>query len=199
MLIINPFRLPSSEFQLSHSDNNIKCLSLLSAETIFSHVKHLQIMQNRTIEIKYKQYPSPDALPAEERQLLDKAIEATATAYSPYSHFCVGAAVLLDNGEIVTGSNQENVAYPSGLCAERTAMFAASARYPKVPMRKIAIVGKNQQGKLCAATPCGACRQVMSEYQDVAGQNLQIILYSEGGTVLVFDGIDTLLPLRFSF
>ena len=174
-------------------------MSLLSAETIFSHVKHLQIMQDRTIEIKYKEYPSVEALLPAERKVLEKAIEATSTAYSPYSHFCVGAAVLLDNGEIVTGSNQENVAYPSGLCAERTAMFAASARYPKVPMRKIAIVGKNQQGELCAATPCGACRQVMSEYQDVAGQNLQIILYSEGGTVLVFDGIDSLLPLRFSF
>ncbi|MBR4197278.1 MAG: cytidine deaminase [Bacteroidales bacterium] len=156
-------------------------------------------MQNRTIEIKYKQYPSPDALPAEERQLLGKAIQATSTAYSPYSHFCVGAAVLLANGEIVTGSNQENVAYPSGLCAERTAMFSASAQYPKVPMRKIAIVGKNADGELCAATPCGACRQVMSEYQDVAGENIEIILYSEGGTVLLFDGIDSLLPLRFSF
>lgn len=156
-------------------------------------------MQNRTIEIKYKEYPSVAELPCDERQLLEKAIEATSTAYSPYSHFCVGAAVLLDNGEIVTGSNQENAAYPSGLCAERTAMFAASAQYPKVPMRKIAIVGKNQQGELCAATPCGACRQVMSEYQDVAGQNLQIILYAEGGAVLVFDGIDSLLPLRFSF
>ena len=187
------------DFQVAHSDNNIKCLSLLRTENIFSHVKPLQIMQNRTIEIKYKQYPSPDALPAEERQLLDKAIQATSTAYSPYSHFCVGAAVLLANGATVTGSNQENVAYPSGLCAERTAMFAASARYPKVPMRKIAIVGKNQQGELCAATPCGACRQVMSEYQDVAGENIEIILYSEGGTVLVFDGIDSLLPLRFSF
>ena len=156
-------------------------------------------MEEKTIQIKYAEYPSVEALPPAEREVLEKAIEATATAYSPYSHFCVGAAVLLDNGEIVIGSNQENVAYPSGLCAERTAMFAASARYPKVPMRKIAIVGKNQQGELCAATPCGACRQVMSEYQDVAGQNIQIILYSEGGTVLVFDGIDTLLPLRFSF
>ena len=168
-------------------------------ENIFSHVKLLQTMQNRKIEITYAEYPSMAELPAEERDLLQKAIDATATAYSPYSHFCVGAAVLLANGETVTGSNQENVAYPSGLCAERTAMFAASARYPKVPMRKIAIVGKDQNGNLCPATPCGACRQVMSEYQDVAGQNLQIILYSNGGTVLVFDGIDSLLPLRFSF
>ena len=156
-------------------------------------------MKEKKIQIKYIEYPSVDALPFVEREVLEKAIEATYTAYSPYSHFCVGAAVLLDNGEIVIGSNQENVAYPSGLCAERTAMFAASTQYPKMPMRKIAIVGKNQQGQLCAATPCGACRQVMSEYQDIAGHKLQIILYSEGGTVLVFDGIDSLLPMRFSF
>lgn len=156
-------------------------------------------MEEKTIQIKYREYPSVSDLPPAERELLDKAIQATSTAYSPYSHFCVGAAVLLANGTTVTGSNQENVAYPSGLCAERTAMFAASAQYPKVPMRKIAIVGKNAEGELCAATPCGACRQVMSEYQDVAGENIEIILYSEGGTVLLFDGIDSLLPLRFSF
>lgn len=156
-------------------------------------------MQEKTIHITYAEYPSVEALPVEDRRLMEKAIQATATAYSPYSHFCVGAAVLLANGETVTGSNQENVAYPSGLCAERTAMFAASSQHPKVPMRKIAIVGKNAQGHLCAATPCGACRQVMSEYQDVAGHNLVILLYGENGSVLVFNGIDSLLPLRFSF
>ena len=156
-------------------------------------------MEEKTIQIKYREYTSVSDLPPADHELLEKAIQATSTAYSPYSHFCVGAAVLLANGTTVTGSNQENVAYPSGLCAERTAMFSASAQYPKVPMRKIAIVGKNADGELCAATPCGACRQVMSEYQEVAGENIEIILYSQGGSVLVFDGIDALLPLRFSF
>ena len=161
--------------------------------------QYIIIMQQKTIHISYVEYSSPAELPAEDRQLLEKAIDATATAYSPYSHFCVGAAVLMANGEIVTGSNQENVAYPSGLCAERTAMFAASVQHPGVAMRKIAIVGKNAQGQLCPATPCGACRQVMSEYQDLAKQNIQVILYHNDGNVLVLDGIDSLLPLRFSF
>ena len=154
---------------------------------------------DKTFIIKYKEYSSMDELPDEERQLLHEAVAAADGSYSPYSHFRVGAALLIKDGTVVRGDNQENGAYPSWLCAERTAMFAASAQYPKVPMRKIAIVGKNAEGELCAATPCGACRQVMSEYQDVAGENIEIILYSEGGTVLVFDGIDTLLPLRFSF
>ncbi len=156
-------------------------------------------MQQKNINISYSEYSSLSELPDDERLLLEKAIDATATAYSPYSHFCVGAAVLLANGEIVTGSNQENMAYPSGLCAERTAMFAASVQYPGVAMRKIAIVGKNAQGQLCPATPCGACRQVISEYQDLAKQNIQVILFHNYGKVLVLDGIDSLLPLRFSF
>ena len=153
----------------------------------------------RNINIEYQEYSSKEELSAEQLKLVNTAIEATKTAYSPYSHFCVGAAVLLANGEIVHGSNQENVAYPSGLCAERTAMFAASARFPKVAMKKLAIVGKNQQGELTSATPCGACRQVISEYQDLAGENIEILLYHDEGKILVFNGIDSLLPLRFSF
>lgn len=164
-----------------------------------SGYKNFKTMKTtRNISIEYQEYGSKEELSAEQRALVELAIEATGTAYSPYSHFCVGAAVLLDNGEMVHGSNQENVAYPSGLCAERTAMFSASARYPRVPMRKLAIVGRNQKGELTSATPCGACRQVISEYQDVAGGNIEILLYQDGGKVLVFDGIDSLLPLRFT-
>ena len=118
-------------------------------------------------------------------------------AYAPYSGFRVGAAVLLGNGVIITGNNQENAAYPSGLCAERTALFYASAQYPNIPVIAIAISTLNGADTPSeVAKPCGACRQVMAEYEDLAGNLLHIILDS-ANKVLVINGIDTLLPLRF--
>lgn len=153
----------------------------------------------KTIKINYQEFSSVDDLTPSDRQLLDQAIAATATAYSPYSQFSVGAAVRLEGGIIVTGSNQENMAYPSGLCAERTAMFAASAQHPGLAFEALCIVARNAEGQLTGASPCGACRQVMAEYEHKSQRKMRVVLYWEGGKVLVFEGVDSLLPFVFSF
>lgn len=153
----------------------------------------------QTLTIAYQEYASLEALPEQDRALMQAAIRAADTAYSPYSHFCVGVAVLLADGTIVPGSNQENIAYPSGLCAERTAMFAASAQHPDQPFVSLAIVGRPADGALTAASPCGACRQVMSEYENRSGRPLRVLLYWNEGRVLAFDGVASLLPFSFTF
>ena len=154
-------------------------------------------MTNKEIKIAFTEYAGAAELEAEDRTLVEKAIEATKHSYAPYSNFNVGAALLLDNGEIVTGSNQENAAYPSGLCAERTAMCYASSQYPQHAILKIAIAA-TQGGVLCGnpATPCGSCRQVMAQYQLRGGKPMQIIL-AGGEKILKFEKVDDLLPLIF--
>ena len=154
-------------------------------------------MTNKEIKIAFTEYAGAAELEAEDRTLVEKAIQATKHSYAPYSNFNVGAALLLDNGEIVTGSNQENAAYPSGLCAERTAMFYASSQYPQHAILKIAIAA-TQGGVLCGnpATPCGSCRQVMAQYQLRGGKPMQIIL-AGGEKILKFEKVDDLLPLIF--
>ncbi len=154
-------------------------------------------MIRKEINISYREYDFADELPENERILAEKAIEATNRSYSPYSKFHVGAAVKLSNGEIITGANQENIAYPSGLCAERTAMYYASAAYPDIAMEAIAIAA-SQNGRLCElpASPCGACRQVMAEYQTKAGKNMKIIL-AGAKKILVFERVDDILPFIF--
>ncbi|MCR5394062.1 MAG: cytidine deaminase [Bacteroidales bacterium] len=152
----------------------------------------------RTLEIGAKiQICSHIELTNEQKSVVEAAKKATSGSYSPYSHFKVGAAVLLDNGEIVTGSNQENAAYPSGLCAERTALFYAGARYPEARVRKIAIinrVGNNFGDKVCS--PCGSCRQVICESEARAGAPIEILLCS-ATEVYVIQGIEALLPFGF--
>ena len=154
-------------------------------------------MTNKEIKIAFTEYAGAAEMEAEDRTLVEKAIEATKHSYAPYSNFNVGAALLLDNGEIITGSNQENAAYPSGLCAERTAMFYASSQYPQHAILKIAIAA-TQGGVLCGnpATPCGSCRQVMAQYQLRGGKPMQIIL-AGGEKILKFGKVDDLLPLIF--
>ncbi len=154
-------------------------------------------MTNKEIKIAFTEYAGAAEMEAEDRTLVEKAIEATKHSYAPYSNFNVGAALLLDNGEIVTGSNQENAAYPSGLCAERTAMFYASSQYPQHAILKIAIAA-TQGGVLCGnpATPCGSCRQVMAQYQLRGGKPMQIIL-AGSEKILKFEKVDDLLPLIF--
>ena len=139
-----------------------------------------------------------DELPAEYKELVDIAKEMTKTSYSPYSRFSVGAALRLSDGTIVRGCNQENAAYPSGLCAERTAMFAASANHPGVPFESLAVVC-SRDGKLMPnpGSPCGACRQVMAQYEREAKRPLRIILGS-GGPILVFEGVESIMPLIFN-
>jgi cytidine deaminase len=154
-------------------------------------------MTSKEIRIVYNEYESLDQLDPRDRELAQAAIEATKSSYAPYSHFNVGAAVRLDNGEIIKGSNQENAAYPSGICAERTAMFYASANYPENAMTAIAITA-SQNGTLCdnPATPCGSCRQVMAQYQTKGGQPMEILLVG-GKKIWKFGKVDDVLPLIF--
>ncbi len=155
-------------------------------------------MINKTLEIKYKEYTSLEELEACDRELCEAAANALKGSYAPYSNFNVGAAVRLSDGTVVTGANQENSAYPSGLCAERTAMYAAHANHPDVPMMSIAIVGA-QNGKINEdiTSPCGACRQVMAEYQKISGGSMSVIFYGLG-RILKFDRVDDVLPFIFT-
>ena len=141
----------------------------------------------------------PEELTPEEQHLVALAIEATGRSYAPYSHFHVGAAVRLDNGVEVIGCNQENVAYPSGLCAERTALFSAGAQYPDVGVALLAIAARGTDGELQEEPvgPCGNCRQVIIESETRAGHPMRILLYGRKH-VYVIDGIRQLMPLSFS-
>ena len=140
-----------------------------------------------------------EELSAEERHLIELAIEATNRSYSPYSHFRVGAAVRLENGVELSGSNQENAAYPSGICAERTTLFYAGAQYPDVGVKMLAIAARGTDGELTEEPtgPCGACRQVILESETRAGAPMKILLYGKK-CVYVMEGIEALLPLCFS-
>ena len=155
-------------------------------------------MITKKLEITYSEYSSVDELPQNDANLLNAAIEALNGSYAPYSNFNVGAAVLLDNGVIVKGANQENIAYPSGLCAERTALFSAHANYPDNKVVSIALTS-SQNGLLLATPPfpCGACRQVMAQTQTRNGSPLKIII---GGSdkILVFNSVESLLPFIFA-
>ena len=156
-----------------------------------------RIMKQNEIQIHYEEYGSIDELVPEDRELAGEAVLAMQNAYAPYSHFHVGAAVRMSNGQIVRGANQENAAFPSGLCAERTAMFAASARYPDKDMRSIALAG-GVYGRLAEqpATPCGACRQVMAQYQTKAGKPMSVIMIG-AHKVWKLEKVDDILPLIF--
>lgn len=133
-----------------------------------------------------------------DRELLDAAIEAADTAYAPYSKFHVGAALRLSDGKVVKGSNQENIAYPSGLCAERTALFSAGVQYPGASVEALAIVGRDCNGQLVAASPCGACRQVMAEQQSRQKREMRVICYHSRDKILLFSGVESLLPFAFA-
>ena len=155
-------------------------------------------MTEREIHITYQEYKSIEELSPEDRELAAEAIKAMEGAYAPYSHFHVGAAVRMSNGQIVRGANQENAAFPSGLCAERTAMFAAGARYPDKDMLSLALAG-GVMGRLGSqpATPCGACRQVMAQYQAKSGKPMSIIMIS-ADKIWKFEKVDDILPLIFN-
>lgn len=138
-----------------------------------------------------------DELTADERSLVERAYEATRNAYARYSQFYVGAAVRLADGTVFIGANQENAAFPSGLCAERTAIFAAQANRPDQPIQMLAIAARNVAGLLKEpVTPCGACRQVMLEIEDRYQQPVEILLYGESGVYRIAS-VKDLLPLSF--
>jgi cytidine deaminase len=154
-------------------------------------------MKESKIEITVYEAANAKELAPADSALLHEAIEATKNAYSPYSKFNVGAAVLLDNGEIIHGSNQENAAYPSGLCAERVALFYASSRYPNVAISAIAINSAvNGKENHDPVYPCGDCRQVLLECENRFGKPIKVIMGSASKIQMV-RSIKDLLPLSF--
>lgn len=155
-------------------------------------------MKKEEIKIVYRKAATPDELSPSEKSLFNKAIEALENAYAPYSKFKVGCAVRLANGKIVIGSNQENMAYPSGLCAERVAIFSASAQYPGVPIQELAVVAKPLTSDPdLTISPCGSCRQVMIEYERVQDEPMKIMTGSATGPIFCTDDAKALLPLAF--
>ena len=147
-------------------------------------------------QIAYKML-SVSELEESERKLYDAALVASDKAYAPYSEFQVGAAVLLENGIIVTGSNQENAAYPSGLCAERVALFSAGALYPNVPVLALAIIAQSAGEIKEMISPCGACCQVMVESEMRSDNRMRILLCGKE-EILIIDSVSSLLPFSFS-
>lgn len=141
---------------------------------------------------------SPDELSAEEQQLVEAAKKATTRSYAPYSHFHVGAAALLANGEIISGTNQENAAYPSGICAERTTLFYANSQHPQEAVKALAIAARTSEGHWTETpiSPCGACRQVMTETENRYEKPMKVLLCS-AQEVFVIESAKDLLPVSF--
>ena len=134
-----------------------------------------------------------------EKKLIDAAKQATSDAYAPYSKFHVGAALLLQNGKIITGNNQENAAYPSGTCAERTAVFYANAKYPDQKVVSIAIAAfYNGDFTEDLISPCGSCRQVLLEVESRFNTDVKILMYSRNNDVYVAESMSSLMPLSFN-
>ena len=157
-------------------------------------------MALKKVELSYMEYPHLEELEDDIKHLVMQAKGATKTAYAPYSLFKVGAAVLLSNGSIVTGSNQENIAYPSGLCAERVVINSAASLYPKEKMLAIAVTSDlHIENDEDVFSPCGACRQVMAEAELRSGKKIRIVVHSPSGVTRIFNGIGQLLPFTFNY
>lgn len=152
--------------------------------------------KNITTPIISAQYPE---LTPDRQLLVDKARQATHRSYAPYSHFSVGAAILLSDGTIVTGANQENAAFPSSTCAERSACYYAGANYPDAKFEKIAIAARGTDGNELQQPipPCGACRQALLEYEKLAGHPVEVILTGTD-EIYILPSVASLLPLSFS-
>lgn len=156
-------------------------------------------MKHKELIIRFSETDKVADLDEADIQLLEKAGAAAIRAYAPYSGFRVGAALRLESGKTLDGNNQENAAYPSGLCAERVAIFSASAQYPGEIIECIAITINTDSGKVVKPVPpCGACRQVIAEYEHKQGKKIRIIFAGETGHIMMVDGIENLLPLTFN-
>lgn len=143
-------------------------------------------------------FESIQELPLLAQDLMEKAVEVRKNAYAPYSKFRVGAAILLDNGKIITGSNQENAAYPSGLCAERVAIFYAGATYPEAKILKIVISATSDINiTTVPVPPCGACRQSIAEYEVRQNCPIEIYYMGEKGVIYQSESLKNLLPFMF--
>ena len=155
-------------------------------------------MEERTLKstLRVAQF---EELSADEQRVVEVAKQSTYNSYAPYSHFHVGAALLLKNGTIIPGCNQENAAFPAGICAERAALFAAGAQYPDQPVLLLAIAVRNSKGDFLEepASPCGPCRQVIIETETRFNQQVRILLYGRN-KIYAIDGIGSLMPLSFT-
>mgnify|MGYP003305230332 CR=1 FL=1 len=157
----------------------------------------LEDMKENVIQTRIK-VCTLDELSAEDREVVDAARRATANSYAIYSHFNVGAAVRLEDGTVVCGTNQENAAYPSGICAERTTLFWANSQYPDKAVTLLAIAARTDGGELeRPIPPCGACRQVMLETEKRYNRPMKIILFGTKECYVLEEGVKALLPLSF--
>jgi cytidine deaminase len=155
-------------------------------------------MQQLNFNINYTRYDNLDELDAADRSLCEQSVTALKTSYSPYSKFKVGTAVLLQSGEIVLGSNQENVAYPSGLCAERVALFSIGVTKPDAVIIRMAITAQTDLFEITRpVTSCGGCLQVMAEVEQKQGAEIEVLFYCIGGEILKVKGVQSLLPFVF--
>ncbi len=155
----------------------------------------------KTLKISFEAsvFESFEFLSKDDQFLMEVAIAARKNAYAPYSNFCVGAAVLMANGEIVTGSNQENASYPSGLCAERVAIFHSGSKFPDVHIKAIAISATSKKYMVKRpVAPCGNCRQSISEYENKQNCPIGILFMGETGEVIKCNSIADLLPFAFN-
>ncbi len=155
-------------------------------------------MKEININTKFSVFESFDEMPINLQELMNKAVEIRKKAYAPYSKFRVGAAILLDNGKIIQGSNQENAAYPSGLCAERVAIFYAGANYPEAKILKIAVTATSDiKVNTSPIPPCGACRQSIAEYEQQQESPIELYFMGECGEIYQSDSLKNLLPFTF--
>ena len=155
-------------------------------------------MDEIKITSKFTVFSNSDELYLPDKELFLQAVDARKNAYAPYSQFNVGASILLANGRILQGNNQENAAYPSGMCAERVAIWNASSQFPNIPIKKIFISANSKNKSLDQPVPpCGACRQTIVEYESKQKQNIEIFFTGETGNIIKADSISELLPLAF--
>ncbi len=158
----------------------------------------IDTMTNHEIKISFQEYASVAELDSADQQLCKEAVKAMANSHSPYSKFRVGAALLLQSGKVIYGSNQENVAYPSGLCAERVALFYWGANHPDDPIISMAVTAHTDEFELKKpVTSCGSCLQVLAECEKMQQQPVKVILFVGHGPVWVTNGIESFLPFLF--
>lgn len=155
-------------------------------------------MKHKSLNINYTLTDTLAELSSADRQLMEEALKAAGNAYAPYSGFKVGAALRLANGKIVTGNNQENAAYPSGLCAERVALFSASSQHPDAVIDTLAVTIISPNKIIEPISPCGSCRQVLAEYESRQNNKIRIIFSGETGKTITVEGIENLLPMVFN-
>lgn len=155
-------------------------------------------MEKINIKINFTVYKNNKELSNQDQELLLKAIEARKNAYAPYSNFSVGASLLLENNTIILGNNQENAAYPSGMCAERVAIWNAASQHPKLKILKIFISASSSKKMVDQpVSPCGSCRQTLAEYEINQSKNIEIYFTGETGKIIKANAIKDLLPLTF--